>query len=87
MIKKIFCLLMCISMLFLFSACGDGGADANIYFPIDNDPGYLDPQVVSDSGAKNIIANCYEGLVTIDADGKIAPGTAESWEISKDSLT
>ena len=87
MIKKIFCLLMCISMLFLFSACGDSGVDANIYFPIDNDPGYLDPQVISDHGAKNIIANCFEGLVTIDADGKIAPGCAESWEISKDSLT
>ncbi len=87
MIKKIFCLLMCASMLFLFSACGDAGIDANIYFPIDNDPGYLDPQVVSDHGAKNIIANCFEGLVTIDAEGKIAPGCAESWEISKDSLT
>ena len=87
MIKKIFCLLMCISMLFLFSACGDAGVDANIYFPIDSDPGYLDPQVISDNGAKNIIANCFEGLVTIDAEGKIAPGCAESWEISKDSLT
>lgn len=78
---------MCASMLFIFSACGNAGADANIYFPIDNDPGYLDPQVVSDHGAKNIIANCFEGLVTIDAEGKIAPGCAESWEISKDSLT
>ncbi len=87
MIKKIFCLFMCVSMLFLFSACGDAGIDANIYFPIDNDPSYLDPQVVSDRGAKNIIANCFEGLVTIDAEGKIAPGCAESWEISKDSLT
>lgn len=87
MIKKIFCLLMCMSMLFLFSACGDAGIDANIYFPIDNDPGYLDPQVVSDRGAKNIIANCFEGLVTIDAEGKIAPGCAESWKISKDSLS
>lgn len=87
MIKKIICLLMCISMLFLFTACGDAGVDANIYFPIDNDPGYLDPQVVSDHGAKNIIANCFEGLVTIDAEGKIAPGCAESWKISDDSLT
>lgn len=87
MIKKIFCLLLSASMLFLFSACGDGGADANIYFPIDNDPLYLDPQVVSDHGAKNIIANCFEGLVTIDKDGRIVPGTAESWKISEDNLT
>lgn len=87
MIKKILCLLMSISMLFLFGACGEGGVDANIYFPIDNDPLYLDPQVVSDHGAKNIIANCFEGLVTVDKDGKIAPGTAERWEISEDNLT
>ncbi len=87
MIKKIFCLLICLSMLFLFSACGDKGVDANIYFPIDNDPGYLDPQVISDHGAKNIIANCFEGLVTIDSEGKIAPGCAESWDISEDNLT
>ncbi len=87
MIKKILCLLMCISMLFAFSACGDGGVDANIYFPIDNDPGYLDPQVVSDPGAKNIIANCFEGLVSVDAEGRIVPGCAERWEVSKDNLT
>lgn len=87
MIKKICCLLMCVSMLFIFTACGDGGADANLYFPIDRDPGYLDPQVVSDQGAKNIIANCFEGLVTIDSEGKIAPGCAERWEVSKDNLT
>lgn len=87
MLKKILCLLMSVSMLFLFGACGDGGVDANIYFPIDNDPLYLDPQVVSDLGAKNIIANCFEGLVTVDSDGRIAPGTAERWEISEDNLT
>ncbi len=78
---------MSVSMLFLFSACGEGGVDANIYFPIDNDPLYLDPQVVSAPGAKNIIANCFEGLVTVDSEGRIAPGTAERWEISDDSLT
>lgn len=87
MLKKVFCLLMCILMMLLFTACGEGGVDANLYFPIDNDPGYLDPQVVSDPGAKNIIANCFEGLVTIDSEGKIAPGCAESWTISEDSLT
>ena len=53
--------------------------DANIYFPIDNDPGYLDPQVVSDHGAKNIIANCFEGLVSLDSEGKIVPGCAKEW--------
>lgn len=78
---------MSLAMLFLLSACSPRGADANLYFPIDNDPGYLDPQIISDSGAKNIIANCFEGLVRLDEDGKIEPGYAESWNISSDGLT
>lgn len=87
MIKRVTCLLLSIVMLFLFTACDSKGAEANLYFPIDNDPGYLDPQVVSDPGAKNIIANCFEGLVTIDSEGKIAPGCAESWTVSPDGRT
>lgn len=86
MLKRIICLLMAIIMLFLFSACEKKGEEANLYFPIDNDPGYLDPQVISDPGAKNIIANCFEGLVTIGSDGQIAPGGAESWTVSPDGL-
>ncbi len=87
MIKRILCLIMSLCLLFLLSACGTRGADANLYFPIDNDPGYLDPQIISDPGAKNIIANCFEGLVRLDKDGKIEPGYAESWSVSPDGLT
>ena len=86
MIKRILTLVMGLSMLFLFSACSSG-ADANLYFPIDSDPGYLDPQIISDPGAKNIIANCFEGLVRLDKDGKIEAGYAESWDVSPDGLT
>lgn len=87
MIKRILSLLLCFVMLFLFSACTSRGAEANLYFPIDNDPKFLDPQVISDTGAKNIIANCFEGLVTLDENGAIAPGYAETWSVSADNLT
>lgn len=87
MIKRILCLIMSIAMLFTLSACSSRGADANLYFPIDNDPGYLDPQVISDPGAKNIIANCFEGLVRLDGEGKIEAGYAEEWKVSPDGLT
>lgn len=86
MIKRIICLIMSLSMLFLLSGCSSG-TGANLYFPIDNDPGYLDPQVISDPGAKNIIANCFEGLVRLDKDGKIEAGYAEEWKVSPDGLT
>ncbi len=87
MFKKLLCIFLCISMLFLFAACDfSGGKDAYIIFPIDSDPGYLDPQIISDPGAKNIIANCFEGLVALDENGAIVPGCAESWTVSPDGL-
>lgn len=86
MIKRILCLIMSLMMLFCLSACSSG-ADADLCFPIDNDPGYLDPQVISDPGAKNIIANCFEGLVRLDSEGKIEAGYAEEWKVSPDGLT
>lgn len=87
MLKRIVALFLVLIMCFGLTACGDSGKDAQIIYPIDNDPEFLDPQIISDVGAKNIIANCFEGLVTIDADGKIAPGCAEKWDISSDGLT
>ena len=88
MIKKLFCFILSAAMIFLLSGCGfNKGKDAALFYPIDSDPGYLDPQIISDPDAKNIIANCFEGLVCIDQNGTIIPGCAKSWEISPDGLT
>lgn len=89
MLKKILCLILSLlTVLICFSACGKTkGSEASLVYPIDSDPGYLDPQIISDSGAKTIIANCFEGLVTLDDKGEIVPACAESWSISPDGLT
>ena len=87
MIKRTVALITVIIMLVSLTACSSGGSDKQIYFPIDEDPEYLDPQIISSDGAKNIIANCFEGLVTIDAEGEIIPGCAESWKITDNGLT
>lgn len=87
MVKRILSICLVLIMILGLCACGKDGSDAQIIYPIDNDPKFLDPQIISDVGAKNIIANCFEGLVTIDQDGKIAPGCAENWKISADGLT
>lgn len=87
MVKRLISLCLVFILLSGLCACGKDGSDAQIIYPIDNDPKFLDPQIISDVGAKNIIANCFEGLVTIDSEGKIAPGCAESWKISPDGLT
>ncbi len=89
MLKKLFSITLCLLLvLTLFTACGEAkGSEAALVYPIDKDPEYLDPQIISDTGAKNIIANCFEGLVAVGQDGEIVPGCAESWSVSADGLT
>ncbi len=86
--KKILSLILCVLMLFSLVACSaEKGLDAKLIFPIDNDPKFLDPQIISDVGARNIILNCFEGLVTLGENGKILPGMAEKWDVSADGKT
>ncbi len=51
------------------------------------EPQDLDPHVVTGVPEHKIISALLEGLVTYAADGSIAPGVAERWEISPDGLT
>ena len=86
--KKILSLILCVLMLFSLAACtAEKGIDAKLIFPIDNDPRFLDPQIISDVGARNIILNCFEGLVTLGENGEILPGMAEKWDVSSDGKT
>ena len=89
MLKKSLAIILCAFLLLgTFTACGEiKGSDAGIVFPIDKDPCYLDPQIISYEGSKNIIANCFEGLVKLNEQGEIVPACAESWNISPDGLT
>lgn len=64
------------------ASCGSDGKEAGLVTPIDNDPKQLDPQIITDIGAQNIISNCFEGLVKIGSDGLIAPAAAESYSVT-----
>lgn len=87
MTKKLLAVSLTLILLLLLTACSSGGRDKQIIYPIDKDPEFLDPQIISSDGARNIIANCFEGLVTLGEDGNIAPGCAESWKTSDNGLT
>ncbi len=43
------------------------------------DPGSLDPAKASTVIEANILAELFEGLVSLDAQGRIIPGVAEKW--------
>jgi oligopeptide transport system substrate-binding protein len=49
-------------------------------------PGTLDPHKGSLIEEVPILQDLFEGLLTIDADGKLAPGVATKWEASADGL-
>ena len=51
------------------------------------DPETIDPALNSAVDGGNMILHAFECLLTIDQDGKIAPGQAETWENSEDGLT
>ncbi len=87
MFRKIISVVMTvILMLALLTSCGSGeGKD--LYYPLYADPISFDPQIASDNASKIVVFNCFEGLVRVDAGGKIIPGVAKSWTISDDGLT
>lgn len=87
MLKRLISVILILCMITsLFCACGEEDP-VNVIYPIAADPECLDPQIAENDSAKLIVYNCMEGLVRVDADGKIQPGVAKSWNVSADGLT
>ena len=63
-----------------------GDVAQEITFVLNNEPDGIDPTVTNNSFAVPFLMNCFEGLVTYDANGEVVPGNAESWE-SNDDMT
>ena len=61
-----------------------GSAQAILYRGNDTDPATLDHHRTSTVAEASLIRDLYEGLVTLDADGTVIPGAAESWEVGED---
>ena len=54
---------------------------------IGPDPETIDPALNSAVDGGNMILHTHECLLIVDQEGKLAPGQAESWEVSDDGLT
>ena len=51
------------------------------------EPQTLDPHLAEGVPAANILRDLFEGLTTTAPDGRIVPGAAIHWDISRDGLT
>ncbi len=51
------------------------------------DPVGLDPQITSARSSLQVLENVLDTLTALDAQGKVIPSLATSWEVSSDGLT
>lgn len=91
--KKALLTAMIFCMVFAFAACGSDsakGGDGVMDVCIASEPDSIDPALSTslDGGTMNL--HSFEGLVKWVDDGKgnakLAPGMAESWDVSDDQL-
>ena len=52
-----------------------------------SDPATLDPTLGEGTPGSNITRDLFEGLMTVDVEGNVIPGQAESYTISDDKKT
>lgn len=85
--KKILTLMM-ICALVLVTGCGGGSDSAGkLSVMLGSNVVSLDTAKCTDSASFEVIADCIDGLMQLDADGKPIPAIAESFDVSADGKT
>ena len=98
--KRLLALVMAVAMVAGLTACGGSttetpdaaattetaGEEKILSVQIGPDPETIDPALNSASDGGCMILHSFECLLTVDESGALAPGQAESWEVSEDGL-
>ena len=85
--KKIFLTICAVALL--VTGCG-GGADnssGKLSVMLGSNVVSLDSAKCTDSASFEVIADCIDGLMQLDADGKPIPAIAENFDVSADGKT
>lgn len=87
--KSLLILLAALAVMVVMTACGGkgGGNAQELKVQLGPNPETMDPALNSAVDGGNMLLHAYECLLTVDKDGKLAPGQAEKWESSKDAKT
>lgn len=84
--KKIL-LIICAALLMTGCGGGSDNASGKLSVMLRSNVVSLDSAKCTDSASFEVIANCIDGLIQLDADGKPIPAIAESFDMSADGKT
>ena len=92
--RRLATVLLSLLMLSLVSCLGGSGdqsadtsAPSRVVMAVTADPDGLDPHMSAAASTFQVTSSIYETLVTVDAQGHIIPGLAESWQVADDGLS
>lgn len=87
--RKLFALVLAATMIFGLAGCGSksGSGGKELKVQVGPNPETIDPALNSAVDGGNMLLHAFEGLLIVDQDGKLQPGSAESYETSEDGLT
>ncbi|MBR3051039.1 MAG: hypothetical protein IKG61_06275, partial [Selenomonadaceae bacterium] len=74
----------------IFAGCGgsdSAGGDKKLSVMLGSNVVSLDSAQATDVASFEVIADCIDGLMQLDADGKAIPALAESYDVSADGKT
>ena len=83
--RKLRAAALILSLLLLLGGCGSSAGEI-IRYDVPTGVSLLDPQFATDTTARMIISNTFEGLYRQRPDGEVVPRLAESSEVSDDGL-
>ncbi|MBO4401649.1 MAG: peptide ABC transporter substrate-binding protein [Selenomonadaceae bacterium] len=84
--KKIFALALMLAM-FLVTGCGGSSNDGKTSIMLGSNVVSLDSSQATDLASFEVIADCIDGLMQLDANGNAIPALAESYDVSADGKT
>ena len=83
------CIALCLSLMMVLSCCGMAASAEERYLGVmlSTNIMSLDTNLATDGESFEVIADCVDGLMQMDADGAAIPALAESYDLSEDGKT
>ena len=85
--KKLFCLMLALAVAASCAVLPVMAEDRYLGVMLGTNVMSLDTNLATDGDSFEVIADCIDGLMQMDADGAAVPAIAESYDLSDDGLT